>query len=225
MSERRFLGVPILTSAYVLMPREETELLGRIALERIRSMAAARPKSEPVRVIDMCCGSGNLACGLAYALPSVLVWACDLTDECVRLSRRNVTRLGLEERVCVLQGDLFAPLASLDLTERIDVVVCNPPYISTRKLATCDELQSEPREAFDGGSYGISIHQRAMREAAPYLRPGGELILEIGQGQERQVQGLFRRSKVYESIEGVRDEAGEVRVVGGRKRSAVSPQM
>lgn len=210
-----FMGVELIVGEGALAPREETELLGYSALEAIRTSGSAAPK-----VIDMCCGSGNLACAIAHHFPTVRVWASDLTDGCINLARRNVKHVAVSERVVVAQGDLFAGFSGFGLEGSIDVVVCNPPYISQSKLETdrAELLEHEPREAFDGGPYGISIQQRVVKEALPYLRPGGMLLFEIGLGQERQVKMLFDRVKDYEDIRMVTNAAGEVRVVSGRKR-------
>ena len=211
-----FMGVELIVAEGALAPREETELLGYTALAALRS-----PGSPALRVIDMCCGSGNLACAIARHLPEVRVWASDLTDGCIAVTRRNVEHVGVADRVVVAQGDLFAGLAGLGLEGSIDAVVCNPPYISQGKLATdrAELLNHEPREAFDGGPYGLSIHQRVIKDALKFLLPGGILLFEIGLGQERQVNLLFDRAKAYEDIQLVANSAGEVRVVSGRKRA------
>lgn len=209
-----FMGVELIAAEGALAPRAETELLGNTALNALRSL-----ESDAPRVVDMCCGSGNLACAIAHHMPEARVWASDLTDGCISVTRRNVGHLGVSDRVVIAQGDLFAGLAGLGLEGSIDVVVCNPPYISHGKLETdrAELLEHEPREAFDGGPYGISIQQRVVREALPYLRPGGILLFEIGLGQERQVKMLFERMKAYEDIDLVENVAGEVRLVSGRK--------
>jgi release factor glutamine methyltransferase len=209
-----FMGVELIVDEGALAPREETELLGYTALEAIRTSGSSTPK-----VIDMCCGSGNLACAIAHHFPTVRVWASDLTDGCIKVTRRNVKHVDVSERVIVAQGDLFAGLNGFGLEGSIDVVVCNPPYISQSKLATDRAvlLEHEPREAFDGGPYGLSIQQRVVKEALPFLRPGGTLLFEIGLGQERQVKMLFDRAKEYEDIRLVANAAGEVRVLSGRK--------
>jgi release factor glutamine methyltransferase len=204
----RFMDVELLVERGVLVPRAETELLGATALELVPGNA---------RIIDMCCGSGNLACALARHSPNSRVWASDLTEACVSLARRNAAHSGVADRVTVVQGDLFSGLKGLEGT--IDLVVCNPPYISQAKLAgeRAALLENEPREAFDGGPYGLSIHQRVVKEALPFLKPGGSLLFEIGLGQERQVKMLFERTRAYEDIRMVANAAGEVRVVAGRK--------
>ena len=204
----RFMDVDLLVERGVLVPRAETELLGATALELL---------PENARIIDMCCGSGNLACALASRSANSRVWASDLTEACVALARRNAAHTGVADRVTVVQGDLFSTLKGLEGT--IDLVVCNPPYISQAKLAgeRAALLENEPREAFDGGPYGLSIHQRVVKEALPFLKPGGSLLFEIGLGQERQVKMLFERTRAYEDIRMVANAAGEVRVVAGRK--------
>jgi len=206
----RFMDVELLVERGVLVPREETELLGNSALELL---------PDGARVIDMCCGSGNLACALASRLPRARIWASDLTDACVALARRNAVFANVQDRVVVAQGDLFAGLSGHGLEGWIDAVVCNPPYISQGKLAgeRAALLENEPREAFDGGPYGLSIHQRVVKEALPFLKPGGSLLFEVGLGQERQVKMLFERTRAYEDIRTVANAAGEARVVAGRK--------
>lgn len=208
-----FMGVELELAPDVLVPRKETELLGKQAVDVLRSL-----KGEPI-VIDMCCGSGNLALGIATALPAVRMWGADLTDETVALARRNVSRLGLSGRVAIHQGDLFGALAGQGLEGRVDVIVCNPPYISTARLEgeSAHLLENEPREAFEGGPYGISIHQRLVREAADFLKPGGWLLFEFGEGQNRQVAALVARTRAYEPVSFAEDENGLPRVAVTRR--------
>lgn len=191
----------------VLVPRAETELLGHTALDLIADA------DSPV-VIDMCCGSGNLALAIAAARPGARVYASDLTDETVGLARRNSERLGLKGRVTIAQGDMFTGLAVYDLIGRVDLVVCNPPYISTTKLETDSAhlLVNEPREAFDAGPYGIAIQQRLIAEAAPFLRSGGWLAFEFGAGQDRQAKALLSRARLYTPPKFTCDKAGLPRV-------------
>lgn len=209
-----WMGLSFETNEAVLVPREETELLGRTALELMTQLPA-----PPARVIDMCCGSGNLACSLAHHRPELRVWASDLTDACVALARRNVARHNLGERVEIRQGDLFESLKDIPELERgADLVVCNPPYISTGRLAgeSAHLLTDQPREAFDAGPYGFAIHKRVIQEAPRFLRPNGWLVMEMGLGQEKQVEQLFARVKLYEDRRLFNDENGAPRVVAAR---------
>lgn len=207
-----FYGLELLVSPGALVPRPETELLARAAIEVVQG-AGATPL-----VIDVCCGAGNLACAIARHTPA-RVFACDLTRECAELAERNRAWLGLGERVRVFQGDLFAPLAAEVAAGSVDVIVCNPPYISTGRLSQDRAvlLDLEPREAFDGGPYGLSIHQRVIREAASLLAPGGTLLFEFGLGQERQLSALFARAQAFRDVRFWKDGANAPRVVGATR--------
>lgn len=207
-----FMGTDFLVGPGALVPRPETELLGASAVNALRELNIPVP-----RMIDMCCGAGNLACAVSLRVPGVRAWASDLTDGCVDVARRNVTYHGLSNRVSVLQGDLFDALSGLQLQGTIDLIVCNPPYISEARLKgdRAVLLELEPREAFAAGPYGLSIHMRVTKDATQYLRPGGILLFEVGLGQERQVTTLLERSKAYENIKVITNEMGEGRVVMG----------
>jgi release factor glutamine methyltransferase len=100
--------------------------------------------------------------------------------------------------------------------------VCNPPYISDKRLEgeRALLLDLEPREAFAAGPYGLGIHMRVVRDALAFLRPGGALLFEVGLGQDRQVKILFQRAREYERIEVARNAAGEGRVVLGYRKRA-----
>jgi release factor glutamine methyltransferase len=209
-----FMGVDLSVGSGALVPRHETELLGRAAAAAI----AALPNASP-RLIDMCCGVGNLSCALAARFPNLRIWASDVSKSCVRLARENSERLNLEGRVEIRQGDLFGGLAGQGLEGTIDLIVCNPPYISQKRLESecASLLEHEPREAFDGGPYGLSVHQRVITESLAFLRPTGQLFFEVGLGQARQVKILFSRSRAFEEVQFVNDPAGDVRVVAAKR--------
>lgn len=203
-----FMSISIAAGPGVLAPRAETELLGRTALQLL-----AAGDTAPV-VIDMCCGSGNLGLAIAAARPDARLFLSDLTDETTAQARENAVRLKLADRVTVGQGDMFAGLATALNGTKADLIVCNPPYISTAKLAgdSAYLLDKEPREAFDAGAYGIAIHQRLIAEAPLYLKAGGWLAFEFGAGQDRQVALLLKRSAAYGPVNFAQNEQNQPRV-------------
>jgi release factor glutamine methyltransferase len=214
-----FMGREFFVAPGTLIPREVSAILVEAVLELVRSGALS---SDPLRICDQCGGSGNIGCVLALELPAARVWSTDLMPASSALARRNVDALGLADRVTVATGDLFKALDGLGLEGTLDVVTCSPPFISTGRLAKDRAylLAHEPREAFDAGPYGISMHMRLIKESLPMLRPGGYLVLEFGEGQAKQVEGLATRSGGYDEVVVLCDTAGVARAIRARKAVA-----
>jgi len=213
-----FMDVEMLAGPEALIPREETELLGRAAVSLLHRLAGAR---VPVVVVDVCTGSGNLAGALALAEPRASVYASDLSDDAVALAWRNMAHLGLEDRVTLRVGDLVEPFDVDGLRGEVDLLTCNPPYISTGRLAEMPSeiVGHEPALAFDGGPLGVRILQRLIREAPRLLRPGGWLAFEVGLGQGPAVEQRLIKSGDYVQVERVLDAAGQVRALLAQRRS------
>jgi len=211
---QHFMGLEFSVSADALIPRVETELLGYAALEQLRAVAQDRFP----RVLDICTGSGNLALALAHHEPRARVWGADLSAEAVALARRNAAKLHLNDRVNFLAGDLLTPFDTPEFPGNVDLLVCNPPYISSAKVDTLPEeiIRHEPRLAFDGGPLGISILQRLINEAPRFLRPGGWLAFEVGLGQGRGVRKRVEQLGVYDEVTAIVDGEGQVRALKAR---------
>lgn len=209
---QHFMGLDLLAGREALIPRKETELLGRGALEVLQRLAAAR---EDVIVVDVCTGSGNLALALAFHAPKAQVYAADLSGEAITLAQRNAQHLRLEDRVEFREGDLLAPFDEPGFHGRVDLLVCNPPYISSKKVDTMPReiIGHEPRLAFDGGPLGIRIVERLMREAPRFLRKGGCLAFEVGLGQGSALLKRLAGNKSYVRQWSLEDEAGDIRVI------------
>lgn len=206
-----FLGVELLAGPEALVPRIETEILGRTALDLVR-------RTEGALVIDLCTGAGNLAAGVAVAEPRLRIHAADLSAAAVGLARANMIYLDAADRVTLHEGDLFDALPD-ELQGTADVVICNPPYISSAKVGEmpAEISEHEPRLAFDGGSLGLSIVGRLVQEAPTWLRPGGWLCFEIGLGQGPYWQKRVLRFPGWAEVGAVEDDDGNVRVITARR--------
>jgi len=212
---QEFMGIELLAGNEALIPRKETELLARAALDVLRDQTR---REGQVTIVDVCTGSGNLALALAFHAPRARVFGADLSREAVALARRNAGHLSLEAQVEFREGDLLAPFNEPDFAGGVDLLVCNPPYISSRKV---DELPQEiigfePRLAFDGGPLGIRIVQRLIQEAQHFLRPGGHLAFEVGLGQGRGLRKRLEQQKCYTVLRVIEDGDGEARALVAR---------
>ena len=216
---QQFMGLEMIAGREALIPRRETELLVRTAIRLLDA-----PGSEPI-VVDVCTGCANVAAAVGSVRPDARLLASDLSEDAVALARRNVAHLGLAGRVRVVQGDLFGAPDVVDLAGRIDLITCNPPYISTprRRSMPAEIADHEPAPAFDGGALGIAILQRLVREAPPLLRPGGWLAFEVGAGQGASVARRLEAGGLFDRIDPVPDEHGEVRVIAARRSSPTEP--
>src|SRR3989442_13230826 len=171
-----FRGLRLTVTPDVLIPRPETEGLVERALELLTGHQGAV-------VADVGTGSGAIACALAAARPDLELLAVDQSLGALAVASDNVRALGLASRVRLVAGDLFGPLASLGGS--LDMVVANPPYLPAMTLASlpAEVARFEPRLALDGGPDGMRILRRLIAEAPAFLRPGGWLVMEIGEEQ------------------------------------------
>ena len=179
-----FRHLELTVTPAVLIPRPETEVLVNVALELL---------PEGGRVLDLCCGSGAVALSLAREAAAVEVIAADVSADALEVAKANGQRYGLAGRVEWHCGDLFAPLRGI---EPFDLVAANPPYVRRSDLAQlAPEVRDyEPHLALDGGEDGLAYFRRIAEEATDFIRPGGHLLLEVGDGQSAAVEDLLARS-------------------------------
>ena len=187
-----FLGREFYVDERVLIPRQETELLAE------RAIAALRERAHPL-ALDLCCGSGALAVSMALEVPSAQVHAADLSADALAVTEKNASLLGAS--VSLHQGDLFAAVPPLCF----DVIVSNPPYIPSSACQTLQaEVLREPMMALDGGADGLDFYRRIAAEAPKFLRPGGVLLLEAGDGEAAAIAALltaFDRVETHEDYQ------------------------
>jgi release factor glutamine methyltransferase len=216
-ARQTFLGIDLLAGPEALIPRKETEILGRAALVKIGCMARKR---GPLLVLDVCTGSANLALAYAYYEPQARVCASDLSPEAVEMAKRNVQFIGLQKRVEVRLGDLLEPFESPEFVGCCDFLSCNPPYISTAKVKEMHpEISShEPEAAFNGGVYGVSILMKLVKSAPRFLRPGGWLGFEVGHGQGAGLARQLERNPAFAAVETYSDPGGEIRAILAKSR-------
>lgn len=206
-----FMGIEMQAGPQALIPRKETETLGRAALEALDRIISERGFAV---VVDLCTGSGNLALALAYHQPACEVYGSDLSQEAVALAEKNAYWLKLNHKVSFRYGDLLEPFDNEQFLGKVDLLVCNPPYISSARVpAMAEEIAAyEPSLAFDGGPFGLSVVFRLIREAPRFLRPGSWLCFEVGAGQGPALLTRLERSGDYRSVTAC-NVGGEIRAL------------
>jgi release factor glutamine methyltransferase len=212
---QQFMGLELKAGPQALIPRKETEILANAALNCLREAVRARGSAK---IIDVCTGSGNLALALAAHEPHCQVFAADLCPDAVELAKENAKVHNLQGRVEFRAGDLFAPFGGPEFQGAMDLVVCNPPYLSSSKVrALPREIgQFEPREAFDAGAFGLAIISRLIAEAPRFLKPESWLCFEVGLGQGPFFESRLKSAGFYRTVETAADAAGEVRALIAR---------
>lgn len=177
-------GLPFYVDERVIVPRS---FIGEILDSHFGGgedggYAMLGDPAEVESVLDLCTGSGCLAILAARHFPNAEVDAVDLSKDALAVAARNVGDHGLETRVTLHRGDLFAPLRDA----RYDLIISNPPYVDAEGMAALPpECRAEPKVAFDGGADGLDVVRRILDEAGRHLTPQGGLLCEIGRGRER----------------------------------------
>ena len=223
--EMPFRNIVLRCEREVLIPRPETEVLVDAALEGVDAALATRgerieigpvlDEPEPVRVLDLCTGTGCIACSIASERAGVEVVATDISPAAVALASRNVTALGLEACVSVLECDL-ADGVDEELMGSFDVLVTNPPYIPTQVLAEqvpAEVKDFEPHLALDGGPDGLDLFRRILGLAPAALAPGGMLAAELFEESLIDAARLVRAQGGWERVEVREDYTHRPRVL------------
>lgn len=202
LGSQEFDGLSFAVSPAVLIPRHDTETL-------LEQAVGCAPQAR--HILDIGTGSGCIAIALAKRLPEATITAVDLSSEALAVAQRNAE--AHNATVEFLPGSFFEPVAG----RRFDLVVSNPPYITTAELAGLqpEVRDHEPRLALDGGPDGLAAYRVIVAQAPAHLQPGGWLLLEVGAGQAGDVATLLAQAG-FGAIITATDPGGIQRVVGGR---------
>lgn len=208
IGEWEFYGLTLDICRDVLIPRPDTETVVERALTYLGE------KEGPVRILDLCAGSGCIGLALAHHYPASTVVLADWSEDALRVSRQNIRRCGMSGQVSTARVNAMeAPPA---LLSEFDLIVCNPPYIPTGDLAGLDRSVKgyEPRMALDGGEDGLDFYRAIAQKWKIALNAGGKLIFEIGYDQAPDVEAIMIANG-YTDIQSIKDPGDHWRVVEG----------
>ncbi len=199
---QEFMGYPFKVNEFVLIPRQDTEIL----VEEVLKEANGK------KVLDMCTGSGCIIISLSKLSNLQKAVGVDISKEALKVAKENV--IALEVDVDLIESDLFS---NINKEETFDIIVSNPPYIESCEV---DKLMSEvkdyePRLALDGMEDGLYFYRKIVKEAKSHLTKNGALFFEIGYNQGKAVSELMIENG-YREVKVMKDLCGLDRVVMGK---------
>jgi release factor glutamine methyltransferase len=230
LGRKEFYGLEFTVTSDVLVPRPDTETLVEAALDWLAFLSPP-PPVLPLRVLDLCTGSGAVAISLKHERPDLEVWASDLSAEALAVAEINAARLLPAESgflrkgegplpeagrrdppVRFARGDLFAAFES---PPAFSLITGNPPYVPSGEIeGLAPEVKKEPRLALDGGEDGLAIIRKIIAQAPRRLCPGGCLLLEADPRQMPALAALLEAGG-FGDIQTRKDLSGRRRVIGG----------
>jgi release factor glutamine methyltransferase len=216
-SKQEFWGLEFEVTPAVLIPRPETEHLIEVAIDRIGPAC----RNNPLRIADVGTGSGCIAVALAKEFPNARIVATDISPAALEVAKRNAVRHDVDRRIeftvaDLLNGGAFHESQVTSHESRsFDLIASNPPYIAEADASTLhrEVRDHEPHAALFGGSSGIEIYPRLIAQAESLLKPGGQLIVELGFGQADSVQETLKARHAWENLSVTNDLAGIPRIL------------
>jgi len=208
VGHREFFSLDFLVSPGVFIPRPDTEILVLAALDVLKEQHAPQ-------VLELCAGTGCVPIAIARNHSTAEFTTVELNPSVIKVTRANVHKHGLEERIQVLDGNLFEPVPS---GKQFDLILSNPPYVQRGEIAGLapDIRDHEPHLALDGGPDGLDVIRHLVRESADRLRPGGWLMFELSPEQAAEAVQLLTAAG-YGRVSVKNDLSGQARVVMGNR--------
>ncbi len=193
----------------VLIPQPDTEILVEEAIKILKEKFFQKNK---INILDLCTGSGAIIVSLGKELEKISekynFYGTDISEKAIEIAQKNANSNNVNVKFYL--GDLFE---SINVNEKIDLIVSNPPYIETDVIKTLSlEVQKEPIIALDGGITGLDFYKRIAKESKKFLTTKGYLILEIGYNQMEAVCSILRNEN-FKIVSRVKDYANNDRVI------------
>lgn len=212
LGETEFYGLKLKVNKNVLIPRPETEILVENAINFFKD------RGDKLQIIDWGTGSGNIAIALAVNL-NCYVYAVDISKSALKIARRNSGLNKVSAKIKFLQGNSFEKL-NKKLQGKFDAIVSNPPYVkkSDYKKLPQEIKQFEPKIALLSLPNGLFYLHKIIKEAKPFLKPGGLIALEVALGQAKEVVNLLEKDGNFKNIQVKKDLAGIDRVILAKRK-------
>ncbi len=207
-----FMGYKIFVNPSVLIPRPETEILVDSAIEAFKDRM-----EEPIKILDLGTGSGNIAIALSKHFKKARIKAIDISVESLRMAKRNALLNDVEDRIEFVCCRMENYLKNNLINERFDLIISNPPYVETSQLKELPEdVKREPRIALDGGWDGLRYFRLIIEQSPLFLENNGFIFLEIGDNQDTRITSMLQKTQ-FAKVELIKDYVGTNRVISATK--------
>lgn len=206
-NHQEFMKLDFYVDENVLIPQPDTEILVE---EVIKYADLASTKSEPLRILDLCTGSGAIAISLAKHIDNCEITATDISNKAIQIAKLNAEKNLVHRKITFIESDMFDSIPE----KKYDIIVSNPPYIETDVINTLSkEVQKEPHLALDGGDDGLKFYRLIIKQAKNYLSSNGKVFFEIGYNQKEAIFNLIQNSEYFENPICIKDLSGNDRVI------------
>ena len=208
-NHQEFMKLDFYVDENVLIPQPDTEILVEEVIKYVEQNKL-ETSSSPIKVLDLCTGSGAIAISIAKYIGNCEVTATDISSKAIQIAKLNAERNLVHKKMTFIESNMFE---NIDETE-FDIIVSNPPYIETNVIPTLDtEVQKEPHIALDGGLDGLNFYKIIVNNAKKHLKSNGKVFLEIGYNQKDALFELINKADYDANPICVKDLSNNDRVI------------
>ena len=207
-NHQEFMKLNFYVDENVLIPQPDTEILVEEVLKYVKQNLAA--SSSPVKILDLCTGSGAIAISLAKYIENCEITATDISLKALQVAKLNAEKNLVHNKITFIESNMFENIRDTEF----NIIVSNPPYIETNVISSlAEEVQKEPLIALDGGADGFEFYKIIINNSCNYLSENGKLFLEIGYNQKNPLFELINNNKNLKNPVCIKDLAQNDRVI------------
>ena len=209
-NHQEFMKLDFYVDENVLIPQPDTEILVEEVIKYCAELSQKNQLSSPLKILDLCTGSGAIAISLAKYIENCEITATDISNKAIQIAKLNAEKNLVHKKINFIESDMFENIP----TTNFDIIVSNPPYIETEVIQTLStEVQMEPYIALDGGHDGLDFYKKIINNTENYLNPNGNIFLEIGYDQKDKVFDLIKQHNPKITPICIKDFGGNDRVI------------
>ena len=209
-NHQEFMKLDFYVDENVLIPQPDTEILVEEVIKYANKISQENSNSSPLKILDLCTGSGAIAISLGKYIDNCEITASDIRHKAIQIAKLNAEKNLIRNKIKFIESDMFENIQDTDF----DIIVSNPPYIETNIIPTLSpEVQKEPHLALNGGFDGLDFYKQIINNSEKYLNTNGKVFLEIGYNQKNVLFDLIHSKKANSVPECIKDLSGNDRVI------------